>query len=264
MKILVINLDRSPERLAHMRAMFSEAGLSFERVPAVDSRELTDEDIAKWRQGVPNFYELRAGEVACFLSHRRCWEIAAANDDHFTVICEDDIYLGRNAAAVLSSSRWIPGNVGIVKLEASGRPAIVSRDEAARIDNRKLHRLHHDTSGSACYLISAACARRLLEKTYTFCDPVDQHLFNSELPYTHGEAVFQLVPAPAIQEFLLKRKGTATLGSTLRGERPNKRRTGLRKIMRELTRPFEKLGRYAIASGMNLFGKRLCLKVAFR
>jgi len=263
MKILVINLDRSPDRLQHMRTVFGEQGLAFERVPAIDAKTLSEAEIARWRQGTPNFYELGSGEVGCFLSHRKCWEMAAANPEPFTVICEDDIFLGRNAAAVLSDHRWIPAHAGIVKLEASRHKVLLGKDKAAEIDGRSLHLLLRDFTAAGCYLVSRQCAARLVAATETFCDPVDQYLFNGNLPHSHGEPVFQLVPAVAIQEFFLRNPSDMTLGSALRGERRAKRRTGFEKIRREIARPFQKLARNGMALGMRLFGKRRWMRVPF-
>src|SRR5690606_11965028 len=138
MKILVINLDRSPDRLEHMRKVFDGQGLSFERVPAVDAQNLSPDEIARWRQGEPNFYELGPGEVGCFLSHRKRWEIAAASPEPFTAICEDDIFLGRNARTVLGSHDWIPHDAGVVKLEEGRARVLVGQCKVAERNGRTL------------------------------------------------------------------------------------------------------------------------------
>src|SRR5690606_7861017 len=112
----------------------------------------------------------------------------------FTVICEDDIFLGRNAAAVLGGSNWIPADAGIVKLEVIRQKVLVTKHASGEIDGRYVHRLLRDFAGSGCYVISRKSAARLGAVSATFCDPIDQYLFNGNLPYSHGETVFQLVP----------------------------------------------------------------------
>src|SRR5690606_23429838 len=107
------------------------------------------------------------------------------------------------------------------------------------------------------------CAARLVLASDTFCDPLDQYLFNGDLPYSHGEPVLQLVPAVAIQEYFLTGPGNMTLDSTLRGERRAKRRTGFEKLRREVARPFQKLTKGAVALGMKLFGPRHWIRVPF-
>lgn len=263
MKILVINLDRSPDRLEHMHKVFAEQGLSFERVSAVDANNLSAEEIMLWRQGEPSFYELGAGEVGCFLSHRKCWEIAAASSEPYTVICEDDIFLGHNAAAIFGSFAWLPDDAGIVKLEASRHKVLIGTEKAAEIDGRTLHPLLRDFTAAGCYLISRQCAAHLVAMTNTFCDPVDQYLFNGNLPYSHNEKILQLVPAVAIQEFFLRNSSEMTLGSALRGERRDKRRTGLEKLKREVSRPFEKIARNVSGLFIKLFGTSRWMRIRF-
>ena len=47
MKAYLINLDRSPERLAHFSAQARRAGLAFERIAAVDGRTLDEAQRAR-------------------------------------------------------------------------------------------------------------------------------------------------------------------------------------------------------------------------
>lgn len=264
MRILVINLDRSPDRLGHMHSVFAERGLSFERVAAVDAHDLGEEEIARWRQGVPSFYVLGAGEVGCFLSHRKCWQIAAASREPFTVICEDDIFLGRNADAILGRHDWIPTGAGIVKLEVIRQKVLLGRQPVVWVEGRSVHRLLRDFAGSGCYVVSREGAARLLVATTSFCDPVDQYLFHGGLPHSHGEAVFQLVPGIAIQEYFLRRPFGLALGSTLQGERRTKRRTGMKKIAREICRPLERTARSLTRYVEGLSGNRCWRRVPFR
>lgn len=44
MKCYVINLDRSADRLAHMRREFDRIGLLFVRMPAVDGNDIPESD----------------------------------------------------------------------------------------------------------------------------------------------------------------------------------------------------------------------------
>ncbi|WP_295813225.1 glycosyltransferase family 25 protein, partial [uncultured Nitratireductor sp.] len=241
MLILVINLDREEKRLLHMRDEFSAHGLEFQRVAAVDARNLSDEVIASRRKGAPNFYELGAGEVACFLSHRRCWEIAADSAETHTLVCEDDLFLGKDAGSVLADRAWMPEDDGIVKVEASRFRIMLGKRAVSEVQGRSVHALYRDYAGAGAYVLSRTCARELLDMTESFCDPVDQFLFNRTIPGWHGRPVYQLVPAVAIQEVFLKPRSGQALGSALQGERRTKRRTGLGKLRREVTRPFEQV-----------------------
>ena len=63
-----------------MQQQIQAIGLSVERVSAVDAQAMAPEEIASHVPSVDDpskvVYprELKPGEVACFLSHRKCWQ----------------------------------------------------------------------------------------------------------------------------------------------------------------------------------------------
>lgn len=243
MKILLINLDRSPERLKRMDTLLTRSGLTFERVPAVDGKLLSDAEKNRWLGGDGSFYPLGLGEIGCFLSHRACWEIAAAGLDSHAVVIEDDIHIGSGAQKIIGNASWIPADADIVKLETTLRPTYVEKSPAARIDGRVVSRLRGAHTGTAGYIISRKGAGKLLACSTTFSDPVDQFMFNPHLPTFGTLVTYQLAPALCAQDADLHRGGSdAALRSTLHAERRINRPSGFAKLGRELTRPFDQLG----------------------
>lgn len=90
-KFFIINLDRSPDRLAECRDKFSSMGISLERIPAVDGQvndlsSFYDDELCRKEMG----RSIQPGEVGCFLSHinaiQKFWE----SDAEYAVILEDD------------------------------------------------------------------------------------------------------------------------------------------------------------------------------
>ena len=71
MKVYVLNLDRQPERLAHMRAQLSD--VPFERIAAIEGAN--DAPSAK---GLTRF------ELACLASHRAAWRQFLIGPDAIT------------------------------------------------------------------------------------------------------------------------------------------------------------------------------------
>lgn len=77
---LVINLDRSPERLRSISQQLVAQDLHFERLPAVDGRKLAQEELSRLEApyDAPEKFVFRKAlwpnEIACFLSHAACWE----------------------------------------------------------------------------------------------------------------------------------------------------------------------------------------------
>jgi glycosyl transferase, family 25 len=240
MKIMVINLDRAPERLERIRTIFDAAGVPFERMRAVDGRQLSEAEIDRWRQGEPRFYLLGPGETACFLSHRQCWEIAARTGEP-VVVFEDDIHLGRDAAELLGDPSWIPADADIVKLDTALRSTMVDREGSPVGAGRRVATLRASHVGAAGYVVSPAAARRLMEQTGSFADPVDQYLFNPVSPMSAALSIHQLIPALCVQDGLYRRGDDDVLASALHEERRLNRRSGMAKLKRELTRPLEQL-----------------------
>ena len=91
MKCLVINLDRSQDRLAHMTSEFARIGIEFERVAAVDAQSRSDLQETPMQLNPLTQLPLTNAEIACFLSHKACWAKIADGDDAYGVVFEDDI-----------------------------------------------------------------------------------------------------------------------------------------------------------------------------
>lgn len=101
MKSFVINLDRDAARLEETRRMFASAGMSFERVPAVDARALAPAELRKAcplvRFYLANARRVKPGEIGCALSHRKCWETVAARNLPLAAVFEDDVLADMDA-----------------------------------------------------------------------------------------------------------------------------------------------------------------------
>ena len=80
MKIYLINLDRHPERFAHMRKQLN--GVAFERISAVDGSN--DPPTTK---GLSRF------ELACLESHKLAWRQFLYGRDGCACFLEDDLHV---------------------------------------------------------------------------------------------------------------------------------------------------------------------------
>lgn len=81
-KFYYINLDRSPDRKERMEKMFTQYKLSFERIQAVDGKELSSWDD-----------RLNPYEHGCTLSHLKAIEKFYKSGEEYGIICEDDMTL---------------------------------------------------------------------------------------------------------------------------------------------------------------------------
>lgn len=244
MNVLLINLDRSSDRLTRMAPIFEDAGVDFSRVSAVDGNSLPE---ASLRRQSGKFYQLRRGEIACFLSHRQCWQIAASGHSRHTAIFEDDVHFGQDIGQFLRNDMWIPEDADIVKLETTFVRTVLDRPHAVHF-GRSLRRMRTTHAGGAGYIVSSAAARKLLDWSAEFVDPVDQFLFNADCVPSQQLRIYQVDPAICIQDMFVA-EGRAELPSTLESDRPEAKAVhGVAKLTRELTRPLKRAWYFCTAS----------------
>lgn len=198
MRCLVINLDRSPDRLAHVAAEFSRIGIAFERVAAVDGRERPE--ISKMSPS------LTLPEIGCFLSHRACWSLIAKGDDAYGAIFEDDVVLTETAGQLLADESWIPDDADVVKVETVFRKAVISMKRVPAGKDYALHRLYGLHLGSGGYVISKQAARELLEATQGNDTAIDHVLFDPALATSSRRVIYQISPALCAQTMFLRDK----------------------------------------------------------
>ena len=104
MKIYLINLDRHPERLAHMRKQLN--GVAFERISAVDGSN--DPPTTK---GLSRF------ELACLESHKLAWRQFLQGPEGCACFLEDDLHIWPGFAALTGNDSWMPSDAHSVKLD---------------------------------------------------------------------------------------------------------------------------------------------------
>ncbi len=106
MKTFLVNLDRSPERLAFMKAQLDRLGIAFERIPAIDGRALTPADRARRFSRVRSFIaakkRLSDAEIGVALSHGDCCRRMVAANVPVALILEDDVALADGFPEALS------------------------------------------------------------------------------------------------------------------------------------------------------------------
>jgi len=218
MKCLVINLDRSPDRLAHITTEFARIGVAFERVKAIDARDRPELD--HMPQNVPYTKRLRltGGEIACLLSHRACWMIIARDDAPYAAIFEDDAVFSARAGALLGNADWIPADADIIKLETFFQKTMVGRKRIPVGPGFSISKLCSDHMGTGGYIISKQTASDLIEASRKISVAVDDLVFNPAFPIMPSKTIYQLIPALCAQGQLLGHK-TLELPSLLKEKR---------------------------------------------
>ncbi|BCP55008.1 hypothetical protein K32_36250 [Kaistia sp. 32K] len=159
-----------------MKSQFRGLGATLERVPAVDARHLAEAELRHHAKPRADGERLSAAEVACFLSHRRCWRMIAEGDSPYGAIFEDDVLMIAEFAPFLSSHAWIRPEVEIVKLEAP-HPDLYRGTPGNGSGRLRLYPTEKSWDGAAAYILSKKLAARLAAQEAFTC-PVDQFLFD--------------------------------------------------------------------------------------
>jgi glycosyl transferase family 25 len=189
MKIYLINLDRHPERLAHMRNQLD--GVRFERISAVDGSN--DPPTTK---GLSRF------ELACLESHKFAWRQFLKGSEGSACFLEDDVHIWPDFATLTASDSWIPSDAHSVKLDTYLQRVGLG-DKRVAIGGRQIARLYSRHHSSAAYILTRNGAARYLELTASPSLPADYTLFPNH-PLRLGLRIYQLCPAVALQDHLLE------------------------------------------------------------
>lgn len=208
MQTWVINLDRSPQRLARISSQLQGLGMGFTRVAAVDARALTEDQRRQLDEA--EFHRKHGmtpvmGELGCYLSHVRVMELFLASQAHFALVLEDDVLLHASLPPVLAGLMQHPGRWDVAKLSAvhSGTP--VPYLELA--PGHQLAVMLSRCTGSSAYLMNRRAAQAYLKGLLPMSLPYD-HVFDqgwrfglkfrlvTPTPCGHDEEIASSIVAP--------------------------------------------------------------------
>ncbi len=200
MRSYLINLDRSPERLDHMRGQFARIGCDFTRVAAVDGTKMAEEDMVAFRTGIPPSEHIwYPAQIGIFLSHMECWRQIAAGSDLFAAVFEDDAHFDDGMAGLLESDHWIPETADIVRLETT-RQGMRLGGLMGKINGMKLYEARSGGWGAAGYIIRRDVAEWLINCPRKLYTPVDYMLFHKPSLIAACLKIAQFYPAPCVQD----------------------------------------------------------------
>jgi glycosyl transferase, family 25 len=194
--IFVINLDRATERLVNISRQFAAHRLTFERVPAVDGSLLTAAEKRKLNPPQLIGGEMSDGEIGCFASHLKVFQIVVNRGLPRVCVMEDDISMSTCALRWLASQAPFPAGCDILKIEGMIRPktAVLPILEYA---GQKIVFSGQVSFGTAAYIITLDGARRALQRLPRMGSPIDHALFRY---WENGLHVYEVHPFPVRQD----------------------------------------------------------------
>lgn len=159
MKCLVINLDKNTERLERIDKRLKELGVEYERVKGVYGRELSSVEkkiaVNRFRWWCSMGTPIGDGQIGCCLSHLKCAEYAAENNEAVCIL-EDDATICEEFPKVLA-------RIGSV-LDYS-RPQVVLLGDHTGHARELLFGLHriYQASFAEGYVITPMAGERLFK-----------------------------------------------------------------------------------------------------
>lgn len=247
-KIYLINRDCDIVRLNTFAHQMHLMNLSFHRIEAYNAIHSDEKDLNRWRPQENDFYyiprQLSKGEIGCFLSHRKCWEIIATSNDRGGFIFEDDVHFSCIATKLLSDDLWIPYNIDVIQLSTL-------KNEKYRIYSKVLFNIERKFQilqisdpilyGTQGYWISRNAAKNALKLSTVFREPVDNFLFDLRHEFCKENIVTHLSPAIVCRQenttstITAQRHNRASITNVLYEKKVNKI---LRKLSRKLKKRF--------------------------
>ena len=199
--VYLINLKKSPERLAKSKKRLEEQNIGFTRVEGVLGQDLSEDEIKQHYCPALNAKKyhtaLTKGQIGCYLSHRKVWQLIAEGDDDFGIIMEDDFVLPGNLPKAIDCIKNIDFSWDLIKLAAyQSRERKVAFEQALNDDfNIIVHA--KPMSGGAATALTKVAARKLLAGTNKFGRPCDTDIQNF---WETNVNVLSLMPYPVSQD----------------------------------------------------------------
>jgi len=214
----IINLEQDAARMSVIATRFQELGLAFERIDAVDGRQMPDVEFDNFARARPlKNGGWGRGQAGCFLSHYQAWEKIAGGADSYAAIFEDDLHIADAIATLFRTDAWLPEIFDIVRLETSTNRLLLDTKATRSIAGRAVFRLRSPSWCAGAYILNRDGARKLLSVPPARHNSVDHFLFSFEGTSVARELeIYQMVPALAIQDkFTNKQNGTLGFRSNI-------------------------------------------------
>lgn len=197
LEVYVINLDRSPERMADMKKKLSALGFEYKRIPAVDGKktEFTANEVNAKKYSLLHGKYITPTEVACFVSHYNVMkEFITNSKKKFALVLEDDMEFADDFLDVLSlilkNKSW-----DLVKLNGGHSGGNV---KALKLNDKYslvLNAFHQSKTGA--YLMNRKAGQAYLDKLLPMFVPIDHEFIKFWKYHLRG---FSVAPFPTWEE----------------------------------------------------------------
>lgn len=174
--IFIINLDGSKERWLRIQSQLESQNLTYERIAAIDVREIKNQPLLSLYNEKKNKWHYRKnlslGEIGCYLSHRKCWKKIVDDQLDFALILEDDVRLVQDLKEVItfiqkhSFSEWDYLKIG----ENPIKRKQIKLTEGAQFNFIRYKKI---PIGAFAQIVKFEAAKKLLSNSTEIIRPVD-------------------------------------------------------------------------------------------
>lgn len=224
MKIFVINMARATERRQAILRHLDDLGLEAEILPAIEGAKIERSTLGPGAEP-----HLSAGEIGCYLSHLRFWQIVVERRLEHAIVLEDDVICDPAMMAVAEeiASRKLP--VDAVRLSAL--QPIRGHTIARLSDSHSIVLPNKNPSGTQGYMVSLHGAQHLLEALPVPKQPIDNAL---DAYWKHGLCVPVVSPSVVAEDTSI----ASTIGSRFGSTTPRSLRRHLLRVAEAERRKF--------------------------
>ncbi|MCD1627065.1 glycosyltransferase family 25 protein [Seohaeicola saemankumensis] len=224
---MIIHLDRAVARQAHVSKMRGALPFPSEIVSAIDAKSGENQNAAYGSYQTELFrprypHALSPTEVACFRSHRKCWQRIVDQDLDAAFVLEDDVEFDPEIFP-----RAVKLAMGLVRqgdfVRFPQKQRQVKGNTLAQDEDIQLTLPARIELGMIAQIVTKEAAKRLLQCTTDFDRPVDCLL---QMPWEHGARVLSVWPS-----------GVKEVSNHLGGSMIDHKVFGLAKLKREINRP---------------------------
>jgi glycosyl transferase, family 25 len=184
---LVINLDKSQQRMNRISSRLNELEMPFERVPAVYGASLSAAERGAFYSHALNEKSYRRplsnAEIGCYMSHLKAWQTIVDRELPCALVIEDDLVVDSELKEFVHKLSASTADWDMVKFYCrKSNPKITAQVPIGR--HHHLCRFQKVPIGNLAQLITLEAAKKLLATRKNFGRPVDddiQHWWESDL-----------------------------------------------------------------------------------
>ena len=164
MKIVVINLEKSTDRLDAITHNLNSLNLPFERFNAIYGKDLTEKEIEASTSSACNGFLCNYGMIGCAMSHIAIWKSFAESSDNLICIAEDDAVFTGDFLHFVANIDKVYSRLKFDILSLFGETGIISSfSDEIKIDNYIFCKPIFPLS-TTCYILSKKGVKKLLSE----------------------------------------------------------------------------------------------------